>query len=103
MTAFRTLSLGTEEDPMLKRLYFGLLFMTAIGTLAAQAQTDGSAGVGPSAHQKPTGPVNEKFLTPTGETVAHPGEPQGAPATALDRGIEQPNNRIDQSICSNCK
>ena len=35
---------------MLKRLYFGLLFMTAIGTFAAQAQTDDSAGVGPSAH-----------------------------------------------------
>ena len=59
---------------MLKRLYFGLLFMTAIGTFAAQAQTDGSAGGGPSAHQKPSEPLNEKFLTPTGETVAHPGE-----------------------------
>ena len=88
---------------MLKRLYFGLLFMTAIGTFAAQAQTDSSAGVGPSERHKPTGLLNEKFLTPTGETVAHPGEPQGPPTTALDRGIEQQNNRIDQSICSNCK
>src|ERR1700730_1923811 len=71
---------------MLKRLYFCLLFVTAIGPFAAQAQTDGAAGVGPSAHHKPTGLLNEKFLTPTGETVAHPGEPQGAPTRALDRG-----------------
>jgi hypothetical protein len=87
---------------MLKRLYVGLLFMTAIGTFAAQAQTDRSAGVGPSARHKPRGLLNEKFLTPTGETVAHPGESQGAPTTALDRWIEEQNNRIDQTICSNC-
>jgi hypothetical protein len=46
--------------------------------------------------------LNENYLAPTGETVPHPGASQGAATTDLDRRIEQKNNRLDQSICSNC-
>jgi hypothetical protein len=46
--------------------------------------------------------LHENYLTSTGETVPHPGASQGAATTDLDRLIEQKNNRLDQSICSNC-
>ncbi|HTV32583.1 MAG TPA: hypothetical protein VME69_05710 [Methylocella sp.] len=46
--------------------------------------------------------LRENHLTPTGATVVHPGESQGAPTSPLDRRIMQKNNLLDQSICSNC-
>ena len=87
---------------MLKAFWFGLLISTA-GAVAVQAQTDSSAGVDPAGKQKPTELLNQNYLTPTGETVPHPGVSQGAATTDLDRRIEQQNNRIEQSICSNCR
>lgn len=59
--------------------------------------------VGPGSRHNATGLLNEKFLTSTGQTVAHPGASQGAGATELDRRIEQQNDRIEESICGNCK
>jgi hypothetical protein len=87
---------------MLKPLYFALFFMTASGTFAVQAQTIGSDTVDAVSQRRAPPLLNENYLTSTGETVAHPGESQGAPTTDLDRRIEQENNRLDQSICSNC-
>jgi hypothetical protein len=46
--------------------------------------------------------LNKNYLTSTGETVAHPGASQGAATTDLDRRIRQRNDRVIQSICSNC-
>ncbi len=87
---------------MLKLLTFALLFMVASGTFAVQAQTTGSDTADAASRHKATRLLNENYLTSTGATVDRPGESQGAPATNLDRRIERENNRLDQSICSNC-
>jgi hypothetical protein len=87
---------------MLKPLYFTLLFMTASGTVAVQAQTTGFGGAGPAPRHKAARLLNENHLTATGETVAHPGASQGAATTGLDRRIEQRNDLVNQSIFSNC-
>ncbi len=83
---------------MIKPLFVALLCATVPGITVVQAQT----GTGPAPRPKATKLLNEKYLTSTGETVAHPGASQGAATTDLDRRIEQQNNRIDQNICSNC-
>jgi hypothetical protein len=46
--------------------------------------------------------LNENYLTSTGQTVPRPGVSQGAPPSRLDRRIEDKDNLIDLSICSNC-
>lgn len=86
---------------MLKPFCLVLVFVIASG-IAAKAQNDGSLSPDPSSGRKARRLLNEKYLTPTGETVPRPGLSQGAPTTKLDRDIEQENNRVDQSICSNC-
>ena len=83
---------------MMKLLFVALLCATVTGITVAQAQT----GAGPAPRQRATGLLNENYLTSTGETVPHPGASQGAATTGLDRRIEQQNDRINQSICSNC-
>jgi len=87
---------------MLKPLTFALLFMTAGGTFAVQAQTTGPAAPDAASRPKDQRLLNENYLTPTGETVPRPGLSQGPPTTNLDREIQQENNRLDQSIRSNC-
>ena len=83
---------------MMKPLFAALLCATAIGFTVAQAQT----GSGAASRHNATGLLNENYLTSTGETVAHPGASQGAATTDLDRRIKQENDRVSQSICSNC-
>lgn len=85
---------------MLKPLYFALLLVTASGAIAVQAQSKEPGDSAP--RPKDQRLLNENYLTPTGETVPRPGLSQGAPTTPLDRKIQQENNRIDNSICSNC-
>ena len=46
--------------------------------------------------------LDQHYLAPTGATVPRPGVPQASGPTALDRKIEQENNRIDNSICQGC-
>jgi hypothetical protein len=97
--AVRTLCLAVlVEDAMMKPLFVALLCATAIGIPVVQAQT----GTGPAPGHKASRLLNENYLTTTGETVAHPGASQGAATTDLDRRIRRRNDRIDQSICSNC-
>jgi len=88
---------------MIKGLFLGLLLTMAAGTSAVQAQSSTSDNGGPASQPTDAGLLNKNYLTPTGETVPHPGEPQGGPPTNLDRRIEQQDNQLDQSICSNCK
>ena len=83
---------------MMKPLFVALLCATVTGIAVVQAQT----GTGPAPRHKATRLLNENYLTSTGETVARPGASQGAATTGLDRRIEQQNNRVSQSICSNC-
>jgi hypothetical protein len=83
---------------MMKPLFVALLCATVIGITVVQAQT----GTGPAPRHKAARLLNENYLTATGETVAHPGASQGAATTDLDRRVRRRNDRIDQSICSNC-
>jgi hypothetical protein len=83
---------------MMKPLFVALLCAAVTAITVAQAQT----GTGPAPRPKATRLLNENYLTSTGETVPHPGASQGAATTDLDRRIRQRNDRIDQSICSNC-
>ena len=83
---------------MMKPLFVALLCAIGIGITVVQAQT----GTGPAPRPRATGLLNKNYLTSTGETVAHPGASQGAATTDLDRWIGQQNDRVDQSICSNC-
>ncbi|HEY5203970.1 MAG TPA: hypothetical protein VIJ63_05160 [Roseiarcus sp.] len=46
--------------------------------------------------------LDQDYLAPTGATVPQPGVPQGSGPTALDRQIQQDNNKIDNSICKGC-
>jgi hypothetical protein len=76
--------------------------MTASGAFPVQAQVAGSGAADAGPRERNSHLLNEKYLAPTGETVPHPGASQGAATTDLDRRIEQKNNLLDQSICSNC-
>ncbi|HUI19933.1 MAG TPA: hypothetical protein VLZ74_02665 [Methylocella sp.] len=87
---------------MLKPPCLALLFVTLGGTLMADAQTNGRETGDDALQRKTPRLLNENHLTSTGETVPHPGESQGAPTTELDRLIEQKDNHLDRSICSNC-
>ncbi len=46
--------------------------------------------------------LDQDYLAPTGATVPRPGVPQGSGPTALDRKIQQEDNRLDNSICNGC-
>ena len=46
--------------------------------------------------------LDQDYLTSTGATVPRPGVPQASGPTALDRKIEEENNRLDNSICKGC-
>ena len=83
---------------MMKPLFVALLCATVTGIAVVQAQT----GSDPAPRHRPTRLLNENYLTSTGETVPPPGASQGAATSGLDRRIEQQNDRINQSICSNC-
>ena len=46
--------------------------------------------------------LDQDYLTSTGATVPRPGVPQASGPTALDRKIQQEDNKIDNSICKGC-
>jgi len=46
--------------------------------------------------------LDQDYLAPTGATVPRPGVPQGSGPTALDRKIQEQDNRLDNSICKGC-
>jgi hypothetical protein len=84
-----------------KAVWSGLL-LAAVQVVAAQAQSSVSVEGRSTARNRPAGLLNEDYLTSTGQTVPRPGISQGAPPSLLDRRIEDRDNRIDQTICSNC-
>ena len=83
---------------MMKPLFIALLCAIGIGITVVQAQT----GTGQALRPRATGLLNRNYLTSTGETVPHPGVSQGGATTDLDRRIGRRNDRVVQSICSNC-
>ena len=46
--------------------------------------------------------LDHDYLAPTGATVPRPGVPQASGPSALDRKIQEEDNRIDNSICKGC-
>ena len=84
-----------------RAVWSGLLLAVA-QAVAVQAQPSGSADTPPAPRHRPAGLLNENYLTSTGQTVPRPSVSQGVPPSGVDRDIEQENNLIEQSICSNC-
>jgi putative alpha-1,2-mannosidase len=83
---------------MAKLLLLGIALSTAMAAGAfAQAVN------APAAPEKPhKGLIRSGHITSTGETMPHPGVPQGAGTTPLDRGIEREDDRIESGICKGC-
>jgi hypothetical protein len=46
--------------------------------------------------------LDKDYLAPTGATVPRPGVPQASGPSALDRKIQEQDNKIDNSICKGC-
>ncbi len=77
-----------------------LVFMAFMGAANAQA---GGMDSAPGTQRDSNGRLlNQDYLTPTGETVPHPGLSQGPGVTPLDRNIRNQDDRVEKSICSNC-
>ena len=79
----------------------GLFLLVSVG-LPLQTQVMWPDVAAAAQRHKTSHLLRKNYLTSTGETVPHPGESQGAPTSPLDRRIEQKNNLLDRSICSNC-
>jgi hypothetical protein len=73
-----------------------------MATLAAQAQDNGGLVAPQLAKPAPGQLLNQDYLTGAGATVPRPGVPQASGPTPLDRTIRQEDNRIDNSICTDC-
>ena len=87
---------------MLRLLLIVTIFVAPMTAIAANDQTD-SGYVAPKLSRPMPGQLlNEDYLTPTGETVAHPGASQSSGETLFDRNIRLQNDRIDNSICKDC-
>jgi hypothetical protein len=46
--------------------------------------------------------LDQDYQTSTGATVPRPGVPQASGPTALDRKIQEEDNKLDNSICKGC-
>jgi hypothetical protein len=86
-----------------------VLIMTKVVVVAAllaaclPAYAQDNSLVAPELAKPAQGQLLDKdYLTSTGETVPRPGVPQGSGPTALDRKIQQEDNKLDNSICKGC-
>jgi hypothetical protein len=90
-----------EGRIMAKSMVIAALFVAATAGVAAYGQDNPL--VAPELSKPAPGRLlDQDYLTSTGETVPRPGVPQASGPTALDRKIQQENNRIDNSICNGC-
>jgi hypothetical protein len=88
---------------MAKLTFIAVILAASIASVAAYGQDNGGGYVAPEISKPTPGQLlDQDYLTSTGETVPRPGASQSAGPTALDRAIEQQNNKIDNSICSGC-
>jgi hypothetical protein len=101
---------GRPESLIQRMWTMAKLTLTAIivaaltSALAGIAQAQDNGGLVAPELTKPTPGqlLDQDYLTGTGATVPRPGVPQGSGPTPLDRSIRQQNNRIDNSICTDC-
>jgi hypothetical protein len=75
---------------------------SALPGVAAQAQDNGGLVAPELARPAPGQLLDQDYLTGTGATVPRPGVPQASGPTPLDRAIRRQDNRIDNSICTDC-
>lgn len=73
-----------------------------MASLAARAQNNGGLVAPQLAKPAPGQLLNQNYLTGAGATVPRPGVPQASGPTPLDRTIRHEDNRIDNSICTDC-
>ena len=86
---------------MVKSLVIAAFLVAATAGVAAYGQDKGL--VAPELSKPAPGQLlDQDYLTSTGATVPRPGVPQASGPTALDRKIEEENNRLDNSICKGC-
>jgi len=86
---------------MTKLLLAAVIFI-APSAASAAGQSDGGYAA-PELSKPALGHLlDQDYLTSTGATVARPGVPQSSGDTPLDRYMRQQNDRIDNSICSDC-
>jgi hypothetical protein len=77
--------------------------MAPVGAIAQSGQSGDGGLVAPELSKPTPGHLlNQDYLTPTGETVPRPGVSQSSGPTPEDRVLQQQDNHIDKSICSNC-
>ena len=86
---------------MAKSIVIAAFLLAATADVAAYGQDKGL--VAPELSKPAPGQLlDQDYLTSTGETVPRPGVPQASGPTALDRKIQQEDNKIDNSICKGC-
>jgi hypothetical protein len=83
---------------MRAKSFFGSFLGVAILTASLSAR----ASAQETEAQRNDRLVRERNITATGATVPLPGKSKSAGETSLDRRIQQKDNQIDKSICTNC-
>jgi hypothetical protein len=86
---------------MAKSMVIAAFLLAATAGGAAYGQDNGL--VAPELSKPAQGHLlDQDYQTSTGETVPRPGVPQASGPTALDRKIQEEDNKIDNSICKGC-
>ena len=86
---------------MAKSLVIAAFLLAATAGVSAYGQDNGLTA--PELSKPAPGRLlDQDYLAPTGATVPRPGVPQGSGPTALDRKIQEEDNKIDNSICKGC-
>jgi hypothetical protein len=87
---------------MAKLIVIALFVVTASAGVPAFGQNDNGLVAPEISKPTPGNLANQDYLTSTGATVPQPGVPQASGPTPLDRSIERQDNKIDNSICTDC-
>jgi len=86
---------------MAKSMVIAAFLLAAAAGVSAYGQDNGLTA--PELSKPAAGQLlDQNYLTSTGATVPRPGVPQASGPTALDRKIQEEDNKIDNSICQGC-
>ena len=86
---------------MAKSIVIAAFLLAATAGVSAYGQDNGLTA--PEISQPTPGHLlDQDYQTSTGATVPRPGVPQASGPSALDRKIQEEDNKIDNSICKGC-
>jgi hypothetical protein len=86
---------------MAKSIVIAAFLLAATAGVSAYGQDNGL--VAPEISKPAAGRLlDQDYQTSTGATVPRPGVPQASGPSALDRKIQEEDNKIDNSICKGC-